>query len=180
MHGVKRTALAFDRACKAADVQYVFIGGIAVMAWGQPRATTDVGTMVRLDRDLIDRFADALKEQGLDVSVKDFVDALEDTSHVTVFDSETAFHVDVKIATKSEEPAEISDAVVVSLAGGEVNVARAEDVIAFKLSFGSAQDLQDARSILSRQADDLDHDRLRQTAIRLKVESVLDVLLSET
>jgi hypothetical protein len=41
-------ALAFDRACRTAGVEYAYVGGIAVIAWGQPRTTMDVDALVRL------------------------------------------------------------------------------------------------------------------------------------
>lgn len=179
MQGIKKTALAFDRACRNAEIPYVFIGGLAVMAWGQPRATTDVDTLIRLKKDQLERFQRHLSDEGLDASPQDFLDSLGDGSHVTVFDREGGFHVDVKLARNSDEEAEIDRAILVSMTGGHVRVARPEDVVAFKLSFGSPQDLQDARSILVRQKPHLDIDMLKQMASRLGTTSLLEALLEE-
>jgi hypothetical protein len=50
----------------------------------------------------------------------------------------------------------------------------------FKLKFGSPQDIQDARSILVRQAGRLDMARLRALAETIGVRTALDALVSET
>lgn len=179
MRDIEGAALAFDRAMDAAGVPYAIVGGIAVMAWGQPRATMDIGALVALEPDDIDRFAEAVEDESFQVDRHAVRTAFEDRSHVTVFDQGSAYHVDVKLALDAEERAEVEAAVVVPFEGGDLRIAPPEDVVAWKLRFGAPQDLQDARSIVVRQGDDLDLDRLVSVAVRLGVDKELERLMAD-
>lgn len=179
MREIEDAALAFDRAMDVAGVPYVIVGGIAVMAWGQPRATRNIDTLVALEEGDVERFVEAVEDESFQVDRYAVEKAFEDRSHVTVFDRESAYHVDVKLALSPEERAEVEAAVVVPFEGGDLRIAPPEEVVAWKLKFGSPQDLLDARSILVRQGDDLDVDRLVLLAGRLGVEKALERLMAE-
>lgn len=179
MPGVEETAVSFARACEAAGVRYAFVGGIAVAAWGQPRATQDVDALLILDAAAVAPLVEALRAQGLDASAADFHDALGDRSHVTIFDPRSLFHVDAKLVESREEEAEIEAAVAVDLGTGVLRIVRPEDAIAFKLHYGSPLDLQDARAMVQRQGRSLDLERLRAVAARLNVLEALEELLRE-
>jgi hypothetical protein len=173
------TALAFDKACRGARVPYALLGGMAVNAWGQPRATMDVDAMVVLAEPQAEGFVAALHAAGLAASAHDFHAAFRDPAHVTVFDDRTGFHVDVKLARTAAEREQVADAVAIPFRDGALVVARPEDTIAFKLRFGSPQDLADARSILVRQAGKLDENRLQAWALRLDVVAALRAVRRE-
>lgn len=173
------TALSFDRACAAAGVPYALLGGMAMLAWGQPRLTSDIDAMVVFELTQVEGFVDALARQGLRVGRLDFRDAFEDRSHVTAFDDRTGFHVDVKLAFTAEEKVQVGDAVRIPYHEGALSVIRPEDTVAYKLKFGSPQDIADARSVLVRQEGRLDHGRLRALTLRLGVAAELDRLERE-
>lgn len=179
MRGVESMALAFDRACSAAGVSYVFVGGIAVMAWGQPRATSDVDAILLLPPSRADAFVKALRAEKLSASLADFDAARDDPGHVSVFDDDSHFHVDVKLAVIPDEEVQVRNAAEISLGGGKLRISPPEETVAYKLLFGSPQDTQDARSILVRQAGKLDVPRLRKLAERLRVSGSLEALLAE-
>jgi hypothetical protein len=168
VQGLRDAALAFDRACRSAGVSYAFVGGIAVMAWGQPRATSDVDALVDLP------------EEGLQLDPRDVQDARADRSHVTVFHEASGFHVDMKLVETPAEREEIARGVSVKLVDGAVVVPPPEETVAYKLLFNSEQDLKDARSILVRQEGHLDVARLRELARGLGVADALEALLHET
>lgn len=177
MREFEGTAVAFDRACRAADVGYAFIGGMAVIAWGQPRTTNDVDALLTPPRDFR-RLVDSLAAEGLRCSVEDFQDSLADGSHVTVFDEKGRFHVDLKLARKDPEREQVAEAADIEVDAGRLRIASAEHTVAYKLLFGSDQDLRDARSIVVRQEGRMDLGRLRALARRLGVEDALDDLLA--
>src|SRR5581483_5417317 len=143
--GVERTALAFDRACTKSGVAYAYVGGVAVLAWGQPRATSDVDALV-VPPATFGAFVEALGREGLVVDPRDLEDARRDGSHVSVFDDATGFHVDCKMVKSDLERGEVARARIVPFDGGKLVVIAPEETIAFKLKFGSPQDVQDARS----------------------------------
>lgn len=168
-------ARRFSRACRSADVPYVLVGGFAVVAWGQPRTTSGLDALVRYEKDDVERWTEALAAEGLETSVRDLRLGLEQRSHVSIFTEDPVLTVDVRPALDARETDEIRDAVEIDLGGEPVRIARAEDTVVFKLVFGSEQDRQDARSILARQGDRLDEDRLTRLADR---EGVLGSLRS--
>lgn len=169
MREIEDVAVAFDRACRGARIDYAFIGGVAVMAWGQPRATMDVDALIRLDEEHAKTLADAARGEGLRVDPQDLVDAISEKSHATVFDTDSALHVDVKIASTPEEREEVANAHEVAFGDARLRIVAPEDTIAFKLKFGTPKDLADARSILVRRGDRLDRRRLQTLCARLKV-----------
>jgi predicted nucleotidyltransferase len=159
-------AAAFARACDQAGVRYVFVGGFAVLAWGQPRTTSDIDVLVQYGEADIPRVVEALEAQGLEVEAHDLRAARKDGSHVTVFTADPILTVDIKPALEDHEVDQISAGTDVVLERGPVRVAPAADTVAYKLVFGSPQDLQDARSIVARQGDRLDLERLWTLAER--------------
>lgn len=177
---VASIAASFGRACTSAGVAYAFAGGVAVMAWGQPRATVDIDALVRYEAGDADALATALEDLGFRVAERDLRAGLDDDSHVSVFVEGSPFHVDLNPALDPLVEEEIDDAVTVEIDEGPIRVVRPEETIAYKLAYGSPQDLADARSILVRRGDRLDRDRLRRFVDRLDVAGRLEELASET
>lgn len=173
MRELEEVALAFHRACQEADVAYAFMGGLAVMAWGQPRATVDIDALLSYQPEDIQAFGEALKGQALDLEERGMHLALKDGSHVTIFDDLSPFHIDVKPALEPLEQEEIQSAHEVTLADSNLRFAPPEHAIAFKLSFGTSRDIEDARSMLARQGPHLDLALLDRLAERLNVEGPL-------
>lgn len=152
------------------------MGAFAVMAWGEPRATTDVDVLVAYDEARVPGFMKALSEEDLSADFRDLIDALRDRGHVSVFREGSVFWLDLKVARSAAEKSEIADAAIVIVRERPLKVVRPEDTIAFKLSFGSPKDLQDAQSILVRQAGALDEARLLALALKLGVAEQLAAL----
>lgn len=172
-------ASAFSRACRTVGVDHAFTGGIAVVAWGEPRTTSDVDVLVDLDPDAIDDLVDALAGEGLEVEARDLRVAHEEGGHATVFSAEPGLHVDVRCVGTDAARAEIDDAVDVPLETGAIPVVRPEDLVAHKARFGAPQDIEDARSILARRWEAIDRDRLNRWAKRLDVQDEVGALLDE-
>ncbi|MBI4394482.1 MAG: hypothetical protein HY556_11915 [Euryarchaeota archaeon] len=172
-------ALAFDRAATRAGVGYAMVGGMAVMAWGRPRATADVDVLLSIPPGSLTSFVTCLEVEGFSANPLDFKDVGELGGHVTIFDNDSPFHVDAKIARGEPELTQIASAVEVAFGDGRVRVASPEDTIAFKLLYGSPQDLEDARSIIDLMEKALDIPRLRTIGARLGVTTKLDELLAE-
>lgn len=173
MRPVEDVAFAFDRALRAANISYALVGGLAVMAWGQPRATSDVDALVILEKPRIRDLVTALARERFSVAEADFADAIDERSYVTVFAEDSDYHVDVKIARGHDETEEVHEALDISMGDGTIRVVRAEDTIAHKLAYGTEQDVKDARSILARRRESLDWKRLNALGIRLGVAEAL-------
>lgn len=173
MTGVDETALAFDRAARKAGTHYAFMGAFAVMAWGEPRATSDVDALLEYSEADAEALVLALSAEGLTGDARDFIDALSDGTHVTVFHEKSVFWLDIKPARSVIERQQVADAAEVTIRAQRIRIVRPEETIAFKLAFGSPKDEQDAASILVRQAGALDETRLSEFAAKLGVATKL-------
>lgn len=174
---IERTALAFDRACRRACVRYAFVGGVAVAAWGEPRATRDVDALVLADGEAGGALASAMSSEGMRVDRASLIAALESGEPLSVLDAHTGFCVDLRQA-RGAQAREVEEAAEVDLAGGRLCIVRAEETIASKLS-RLPLDLQDARSILARRWGRLDVARLDLLARERGADAVLRALVDE-
>lgn len=179
MPGIERTAVAFTRACERASVPFVIVGGFAVAAWGEPRATRDVDALVSIENSKVDEWVVALRNESLSVDARDIHDGLREGGHVTIFDDETGYHVDVKLAKTAMEREEIASGLNVDLPTGRLRVVPPEEAVAFKVLFGTPLDLQDARSILARQGASIDQAKLLSLGIKLGIVDALRKLVDD-
>ncbi len=170
---IRDVFLAFCDAMEELEIPFVVVGGFAVSVWGTPRTTEDVDAIVRYRPEDAPRIADALSAHDLTVDEQDLCDALDDGSHVTVFAGSTGYRVDVIPAVRPERVAQLDSAVRVDLLGREVPVASVEATIAYKLRFGSPQDIRDAEGVYARQRRRLDSDVLGRLCTNLGVEDHL-------
>lgn len=179
MRGIDEVALAFDASCREAGVGYAFIGALAVMAWGEPRATQDADALVDAEPTDAETLRAALASRGLVIDPRDLIDAFVDESHVTIVAENSIFYVDAKLARTALEKRQVAEAGEIPFREGRLRVVRPEETIAFKLSFGSPKDVQDAKSILIRAKDKLDRSRLLAFAIELGVADRLKEVQTE-
>ena len=139
----------------------------------------DIDALVKLSEPEVEAFVGSLAAHQLKALAEDLHDALKGEGHVSVFDASSPIHVDIKLAIRPEEIREVDHAEQIAFAQGQLCVARPEDVVAYKLVFGSPQDLADARSILVRQKARLDWRALNALCSQLGVTGDLDKLLAE-
>jgi hypothetical protein len=152
------------------------IRAFAVMAWGQPRATTDVNVLLALDDAKVTSLVAALRHEGLSVDPDDLVQAFKEGGHASILDEQSSYHIDVKPARNAQEREQLAHGIVVPFEEGSLRVADAEETIADKLMFESPLDWQDAQSVMARQGERLDTARLSALAVKLGVADKLETL----
>jgi len=107
-------------------VAYALMGGLAVAAWGAPRATED-----------IDLLADLSPSQELDAALR--------------LRSRSGPEIDVVCATRAWEREMLSRSIRLRLPQGlEIPVVAIEDLIVLKLIAGGPADLSDVADLLQR------------------------------
>lgn len=163
-------------ALEAANVDYVLVGGMAVLAWGDPRTTRDIDVIADLDGEEIPRLGESLTNRGFTFDREGARKAIRQGSHFTVFHEDSFYHADL---VPSHEPSHrwtLEGRERVELEGETCWIASPEDTVANKLVFGSEQDIQDAAGILARVGDDLDIGRLESLCRKLGVLAELQRL----
>lgn len=155
------------------NIDYVFIGGIAVMVYGNPRTTVDLDLVIEVDKEELEDFADYLSEQGFFADFEDMKQAFREKSHFSAEEEDSLFRLDVKGVYEPKERITLQNRNEIEYEGMEVYVASPEDTIANKLYYGSEQDIEDAESVYVRQEEKLDDEYLEERCEALGVEEEL-------
>ena len=127
------------------------MGALGAIAWGRPRATTDLDLVVVCDEVRFGALRDALVlagfQEGAGVGPADPGDLLPD---IAVFwaGARPAVRVDVFIAKLDFEREVVSTAMQAQLFGVIVQVARPEAMLVYKLLASRPKDLIDVESII--------------------------------
>ncbi len=152
---------AAEGSLRAARVGHVFVGGLAVAAFGVPRTTTDVDVIVGYREQDAPRLAESFRHRSFQVSAEDLRDARAEGAHCTIHDTLSAFRVDLAPATRPRAKDAIRHSVRVRWRGSTLPIADPEHTIV-KLAYGSDQDIEDALGILVRQRGRLKVRRMRE------------------
>ena len=151
-----------DALMKLCQIEYAVIGGYAVAAWGEIRATRDVDLLCSA-KDL-DTLKAALKKADMRFEHRggDPDDPISDVIRIEVGTGSELYEIDVLSGIR-EAPAGIFErSRPVQIQGLAIPVASPEDTIILKLLGGSARDIHDARSILRTQEGRLSLSMIRQ------------------
>jgi len=155
------------------NIDYVIVGGFAVLFYGNPRTTMDIDYVIQLDDENIPELIKFLQENGFHADEYDMRAALKEKSHCTVEDKDTMFRLDIKgVYTEMDERA-LRNKRKVDLNDIAIWIASPEDTILNKLVFAREQDMKDALGILVRQYDTLDMDYLEKTTKSIGVNDAL-------
>ena len=162
------------------EIEYVIVGGVAVMYHGVPRTTVDIDLLLQLEDEQISSFTDFLNSSGFDASVTDIQAAFEEKSHSTSFFRNTLLRLDIQGVNSQFDKMTLDRAILVDLFGTSMKIGSAEDTIVNKILFQGELDLRDALGILKRKGEDLDFDYIRSTCRMLGISDLLDRFLEES
>lgn len=133
--------------------RYCFIGGLAVLHWGEPRLTRD------LDVALLTGFgAEAAYVDALLAAYPPRIAGARELAlerRVLLIRTHSGVGIDVSLAALPYEETAISRAIPVEmLPGSLIRLCSPEDLIVMKLFAGRETDLRDARSVTARQGEE--------------------------
>lgn len=155
------------------SIDYVIVGGFAVLFYGNPRTTMDIDYVIQLEDENIPVLVKFLKENGFHADEYDMRAALKEKSHCTVEDKDTMFRLDIKGVYSEMDERALRNKRKVDLNDIAIWIASPEDTIVNKLVFAREQDIKDALGILVRQYDTLDMDYLEKTTKSIGVNDIL-------
>ncbi len=144
---------ALGRVLLRHSIPYMIIGGQAVLLYGEPRVTRDIDITLGIDTNRIDemlQIADELSLRALPNEIKKFV---LDTMVLPCLHEETGIRIDFIFSFTPYETQAITRVNKIQIQDAEVCFASPEDVIIHKIFAGRPRDIEDARSILLRNAD---------------------------
>lgn len=158
------------KALPARSIPYMVIGGQAVLLYGEPRVTRGIDVTLGVDVDRLEdllRIAEELSLRALPDEIKAFVDR---TMVLPCLDDGSGIRVDFIFSFTPYEAQAIRRSNRVDINGVEVCFASPEDVVLHKIFAGRPRDIEDARSILLRNAD-LDTSYMRDWLDRFDIMS---------
>ena len=141
------------RELRTAGLAYMIIGGQAVLLYGTPRMTKDIGITLGMDVGRLDSLLPALVAMGLETIPEDFRSFVEQTSVLPTREEGSGIRVDFIFSFTPYERQAIARATPVLLGRTKVMFASAEDVIIHKIFAGRPRDLEDVRTILLKNPD---------------------------
>ena len=179
--------LLADAAIKVQpSLSFALIGGLAVATWGAVRATADIDFLADSDpsplqvpeiRDRLKKFVE--KEGGLaDWRVGGHDDPIPLLLRIELPDA-YGVGADILWAHKRWQREALQRAPAVKVADAEIPVLHPEDLILMKLDAGGPQDLLDVQALLSCRPPELNIDRLKKKAARLRLGRALARSLRE-
>lgn len=160
MNGLFRAALEVEQFMRQQKWRFCLIGGLAVVRWGQPRATQDV------DFSLLTGFGG--EQEYVDRLLTRFLGRVSDARNfalrhrVVLARTTDGVPLDIALAGFPFEEKAIDRASEFTFAEGvSLTTASAEDLLVLKAFAGREQDWFDVRGIIVRQQNQLDWNYIR-------------------
>ncbi len=173
-------------ACETLGIRYFITGSMATIAYGEPRFTNDIDTVIELPSSRAKALSEIFGSDEFYLSDTAVLSAIEHHSQFNLIHPASGLKVDFMVVPNTEfnrsRLTRARDLPV--LAGRTVKFASPEDAILMKLKYyqegQSEKHLRDIRSVLKIQNERIDFKYLEFWANRLKVttewEFVLDGL----
>ncbi len=154
-------------------VNYMIIGGLAVIKWGRPRLTQDIDIIIQINNMEIESFAKILSSEKFEVQASEIQQALKENSHISIFFPDDILRIDLKGIYSHLDQRSFINRKKTIIFGVNTWIEAPEDLIIAKLVYNSYQDLEDAISVILRQTDKLNYEYLN---IRAKEENLIEAL----
>jgi len=157
----RKTASAFDAFCREAfdllddaGVPYLVIGGLAVIAVGEPRTTADVDVIAYAPREQLLALVDLAADTGFEVRPDVERTRLDETG--TLRFRKRPFQLDIIGASLPFEDEALARALKKKMFGKSVRLPTPEDLVLLKVLSGRDKDLLDATGVVRRHGERLD------------------------
>lgn len=176
---VRRAVTALEES----GVDYVIVGGLAAIYYGEPRATQDLDVILRLSperREEVARFVEVLRSHGFTVAggVGAVIESLKERTHFSIFNEEYVFRIDAQGVYSRLNELAFEGRRRVKLFGLSAWIQGPEDLIIAKLTeYVSSRDLKDVVAILKNSRDLIDWSRLWRLAKEFNVADKIRELI---
>lgn len=140
----------------------MIIGGVAVIALGHSRATTDIDVTIRISAQGLAALVEGLAARGIVPRISDAL-AFAQARHVLLMRHQASqIDIDVIVALLPFEEEALAHRQLVDFAGVQIAIPRPEDLVIYKMVASRPQDVLDAEALLLRYRDQMDLTRVRR------------------
>lgn len=160
-HDLREALADLGRALAELGSPAMIIGGLAVIARGVPRLTIDIDATVWGSDVSLDRLFSDLERHRIVPRIEDARDFAEHRQILLLIHQPTGTPLEVSIAWLPFEEEALRRASLVDFGGVEVPVARAEDLIVYKVVAWRDRDKDDVERLLTLHHETIDIERVR-------------------
>ena len=144
------------RALERQDLEFMVIGGQAVLLHGRPRLTEDIDLTLAAGPDALATVLAVCELEHLTPLPEDVYEFVRRTFVLPSADESTSVRIDFIFSTTPYEREAIRRAIRVEVEGHSVPFATPEDLVLHKVFAGRARDIEDAVSVIRRSGPDFD------------------------
>ena len=149
---LKKIASCLDKA----EIDYMIIGGQAVLLYGSPRLTRDIDITLGIDTDEFAEVRKVCRQLGLKILAKNPEGFAKDTKVLPAEDVKSKIRVDFIFSFTPYEQQALKRTRKVKMGGYPVKFASCEDVIIHKMFAARAIDDEDVKGMLIRHKGKID------------------------
>ena len=189
MIGLNSVLKRLIQVLKKSEVKYAVVGAVAGINYGRTRTTIDIDLIIDPSGlDLIN-FNSDLSAQGFASDIEDIKSAINEGSHLTIFDNLSSIWLDILFANGELETTTLESAVNIKIADFKIKGASVETYLISKLYFMKDiineqnsvileyKDVQDFMAVYVLQKDNLNEIRFLELIDRFRLRKVFDVIL---
>ena len=153
---------ALTKALREAGSPFMLIGGIAVIARGVARVTTDVDATVRALGGLLEELAATLARHGIEGRIPDLLEFARRNHVLLLRHQPTGTPIEITLAWLPFEEEALSRADQIDFGSTTAPVASVEDLIVYKAVAWRDRDRSDIERLLVQYGDRVDLARVRR------------------
>lgn len=161
-------------------IDYVIVGGIAAIYYGEPRTTQDIDIIIRCSLNKLDDLCRNIEKEFILIGgCKELMEAIRNRYHVTIFDREYLFRIDLQGVYNRLNELAFEGRRRVKIFGIDAWIQGPEDLIIAKLKYYiGSRDLKDVIAIIKNSRNLIDWSRLWRLAKEFEVEDKIKEILS--
>ena len=172
------------------EVRYAVVGAIAGINYGRTRTTIDIDLIIDPSGIDILNLSSILSAQGFAADSEDIKSAINEGSHLTIFDNLSSFWLDILFAKRELETVTLDRTVDIKIANFKIKGASLETYLISKLYFMKDivneqnaeileyKDVQDFMAVYVLQKDNLNEIIFLELIDRFGLRKVFEVILN--
>ncbi|MCM8786415.1 MAG: nucleotidyltransferase [Candidatus Omnitrophica bacterium] len=157
-------------------INYMIIGGQAVLIYGEPRLTRDIDITLGIGVEKCGIIEEIIKDLSLKIIPENHIDFVKQTMVLPVIDEKSGMRIDFIFSYSEYEKEALKRVNKIKIDDIEVSYASVEDLIIHKIIAGRERDLEDVKNILLKNRD-IDKKYIKKWL--LKFEKILNEKLVE-